>query len=66
MKIAAIVSVVAAGRQGRDAQTLFDSIFDVNGDSRNTRSGTDGLAMTLSFYLGNSGLVQFLQIPILA
>ena len=63
MKIAAIVSVVAAGRQGRDAQTLFDSIFDVNGDSRNTMeipSGTDGLAMTLSFYLGNSGLVQFL------
>ena len=56
MIIAALVSVVAAGRQARDAQTLFDSIF--NGPGKTRSSGTDGLYMLLQFYLGNSGLVQ--------
>ena len=53
MKIAALVSVVAAGRQVRDAQTLFDSIFDGPGKTRS--SGTDGLSMLLQFYMGYAG-----------
>ena len=61
MKIAALVSVVTAGRQTRDVLTPFDSTInstDIFDGSGNTRSiGTVKMAQLLFNYLG-SGLVQ--------
>ena len=62
MKIAALISVVSAGRQVRDAQSLYDKMIGDNiGQPRFgfTYSETDILYQQLQFYLINSGMVQF-------
>ena len=61
MKIAALVSVVAAGRQARDAQSLYDKMIGDNiGQARGfIFSETDSLIQVLQFYMGNSGMVRF-------
>ena len=61
MKIAALVSVVAAGRQVRDAQSLYDKMIGDNiGQVKNSRfAETDRLYQVTAFYLQNSGMVRF-------
>jgi len=60
MKIAALVSVVAAGRQARDAQSLFDKMLGDHNDNVEQRnfvfSETDSLYQIFQFYMGNKGL----------
>ena len=59
MKIAALVSVVAAGREARDAQSLFNKMLGDHNNSLEQRnfifSETDSLYQVMQFYLGNSG-----------
>ena len=55
MKIAALISTVAASRQARDALSLFEKSF---GDGTIQNRNTDALFQVLAFYLGNSGLFQ--------
>ena len=61
MKISALVSAVAAGRQVRDAQSLFDKMIGDNiGQAKNSRfAETYNLYQTTAFYLQNSGMVRF-------
>ena len=59
MKIAGLVSIVAAGRQARDAQSLFDKMFGDQNDNVQERrfifSETDTLYQIFQFYMGNKG-----------
>lgn len=59
MKIAALVSVVAAGRQARDAQSLFNKMLGGHNDSVEQRNfvfaETDSLYQIFQFYMGNAG-----------
>ena len=62
MKIAALVSVVAAGRQARDAQSLFNKMLGDHNNNVEQRtefvfSETDSLYQTFQFYMGNTGKV---------
>ena len=60
MKIAALISVVAAGRQARDAQSLFEKMLGNNikqAKSGQADAATDSLYQILQFYLANSGMV---------
>ena len=61
MKIAALVSVVAAGRQARDAQSLFNKMLgdhNNNVDQRNSAfSETDSLTQIFNFYMQVEGKV---------
>ena len=61
MKIAALVSVVAAGRQARDAQSLFNKMLGNHNDNLEQRnfvfSETDSLKQIFEFYMGNAGMV---------
>ena len=61
MKIAALVSVVAAGRQARDAQSLFNKMLGDHNDNLEQRnfvfSETDSLKQIFEFYMGNAGMV---------
>ena len=61
MKIAALISVVAAGRQVRDAQSLYDKMIGDNIEQArgNKFSETFALYQVLAFYLQNSGMVRF-------
>ena len=61
MKIAALISVVSAGRQVRDAQSLYDKMIGDNiGQARGNKfSETFALYQVLAFYLQNSGMVRF-------
>ena len=61
MKIAALISVVAAGRQVRDAQSLYDKMIGDNiGQAKNFLfSETDRLYQVMQFYLQMSGMVRF-------
>ena len=62
MKIAALISVVAAGRQVRDAQSLYDKMIGDNiGQARGFKfSETDSLYQVLQFYLSMKGMVHTL------
>ena len=66
MKIAALVSVVAAGRQARDAQSLFDKMLGDHNNNIEQRnfvfSETDSLYQIFQFYMGSKGKVQIIQI----
>ena len=59
MKIAALVSVVAAGRQARDAESLFNEILGDHNDNLDQRnfifSETDSLMQVFQFYMGSAG-----------
>merc|ERR1711990_876031 len=59
MKIAALVSVVAAGRQARDAQSLFNKMLGDHNNNVEQRnfvfSETDSLYQIFQFYMGNKG-----------
>ena len=62
MKIAALVSVVAAGRQARDAQSLFNKMLGDHNNNVEQRtefvfSETDSLYQIFQFYMGNKGKV---------
>ena len=59
MKIAALISVVAAGRQVRDAQSLYDKMIGDNiGQAKGEQfQGTYILWRVLAFYVANSGMV---------
>ena len=61
MKIATLVSVVAAGRQARDAQSLFNKMLGDHNDNLEQRnfvfSETDSLKQIFEFYMGNAGMV---------
>ena len=59
MKTSLLISMVAAGRQARDTQLLFDKMMDNNNVQEKTFfSETDSLLLELQFYLQSSGLVQ--------
>merc|ERR1712176_672599 len=62
MKIAALVSVVAAGRQARDTQSLFKKILgnhNSNVEQRNfTFSETDSLYQIFQFYMGSKAKIS--------
>ena len=59
MKTAVLISIVAASRQARDTQLLFDKMMDNNNVQEKTFfSETDSLLLELQFYLQSSGLVQ--------
>ena len=59
MKASVLISIVAAGRQARDTQLLFDKMMDNNNVQEKTFfSETDSLLLELQFYLQSSGLVQ--------
>ena len=59
MKIAGLVSIVAAGRQARDAQSLFDKMFGDQNDNVQQRNfpfpETDSLYQIFMFYMGGKG-----------
>lgn len=59
MKVAALVSVVAAGRQARDAQSLFNKMLGSHNNGLDQRNfmfaETDSLIQVFQFYLGNAG-----------
>ena len=61
MKIAALVSVVAAGRQARDAQSLFNKMLGDHNNNVEHRNlpfaGSDMLYQIFQFYMGNKGKV---------
>ena len=61
MKIAALVSVVAAGRQARDAQSLFKKILGDHNNNVEQRnfifSETDSLYQIFQFYMNSKGKV---------
>ena len=51
--------MVAAGRQARDTQLLFDKMMDNNNVQEKTFfSETDSVLLELQFYLQSSGSVQ--------
>ena len=54
MKLAALVSIAAAGRQVRDAQSIFEKMI---GDNISQIRSTSWLSMMLEFYLDVSGMV---------
>ena len=59
MKSAVLISIVAAGRQARDSQLLFDNMMKNNNVQEKTFfSETDSLRLELQFYLQSSGWVQ--------
>ena len=59
MKTAVLISIVAASRQARDTQLLFDKMMDNNNVKEKTFfSETDSVLLELQFYLQSSGLVQ--------
>ena len=59
MKASVLISIVAAGRQARDTQLLFDKMMDNNNVQEKTFfSETDSVLLELQFYLQSSGLVQ--------
>ena len=59
MKTSLLISMVAAGRQARDTQLLFDKMMNNNNVQEKTFfSETDSLLLELQFYLQSSGLVQ--------
>ena len=59
MKTAVLISIVAASRQARDTQLLFDKMMDNNNVQEKTFfSETDSVLLELQFYLQSSGLVQ--------
>ena len=59
MKSAVLISIVAAGRQARDTQLLFDNMMKNNNVQEKTFfSETDSLRLELQFYLQSSGWVQ--------
>ena len=61
MKIAALVSVVAAGRQVRDAQSLFNKMLGDHNNNVEQRnfifSETDSLYQIFQFYMNSKGKV---------
>ena len=61
MKIAALVSVVAAGRQARDAQSLFNKMLGDHNNNveqrKNVFSETDSLYQAFQFYMSSKGKV---------
>ena len=61
MKIAALISVVAAGRQVRDAQSLYDKMIGDNiGQAKNSRfAETFNLYQIMQFYMQSLGMVRF-------
>ena len=59
MKSAVLISIVAAGRQARDTQLLFDNMMKNNNvQEKSFFSETDSLRLELQFYLQSSGWVQ--------
>ena len=59
MKSSVLISIVAAGRQARDTQLLFDGMMNNNNVQEKTFfSETDSILLELQFYLQSSGLVQ--------
>ena len=54
MKLATLVSIAAAGRQVRDAQSIFEKMI---GDNISQIRSTSWLSMMLSWYLDMSGMV---------
>ena len=59
MKTSLLISIVAAGRQARDTQLLFDKMMNNNNVQEKTFfSETDSLLLELQFYLQSSGFVQ--------
>ena len=59
MKASVLISIVAAGRQARDTQLLFDEMMNSNNVQEKTFfSETDSILLELQFYLQSSGLVQ--------
>ena len=61
MKISCIISIVAAGRQARDTQLLFDEMMSDNNNNLQEQtffSETDNIHKKLQFYLQSSALVQ--------
>ena len=59
MKSAVLISIVAAGRQARDSQLLFDNMMKNNNvQEKSFFSETDSLRLELQFYLQSSGWVQ--------
>ena len=66
MKTAVLISIVAASRQARDTQLLFDKMMNNNNVQEKTFfSETDSLLLELQFYLQSSGLVQDLILMII-
>ena len=61
MKISALVSVVAAGRKARDAQSLFNKTFgdqSINVNERKSAfSETNSLHMIAQFYMQATGKI---------
>ena len=58
MKTAVLISIVAAGRQARDSQLLFDQMMNnTNVQEKTFFSETDSVLLELQFYLQSSGLV---------
>ena len=61
MKIGALVSIVAAGRQARDAQSLFNKMLGDQNNSVVERNfvfyETYKLYQIFQFYMGNKGKV---------
>ena len=59
MKASVLISIVAAGRQARDTQLLFDQLMEnSNVQEKTFFSETDSLLLEVQFYLQSSGLVQ--------
>ena len=59
MKASVLISIVAAVRQPRDTQLLFDGMMNNNNVQEKTFfSETDRILLELQFYLQSSGLVQ--------
>ena len=59
MKASVLISIVAAGRQARDTQLLFDKMMEnSNVQEKTFFSETDSLLLEVQFYLQSSGLVQ--------
>ena len=61
MKISALVSVIAAGRQARDAQALFNKMLGDHNNNVEQRnfifSETDSLYQIFQFYMNSKGKV---------
>ena len=59
MKIAALVSIVAAGRQARDAQSVFDKMFADQNDNVQQKNflfqETVNVFQMFMFYMGGAG-----------
>ena len=61
MKISALISVVSAGRQVRDAQSLYEKMFGDNIEQARESKlpKSNALWLILATYLGSSGMVPF-------